>query len=326
MKRIIVAFALLSVIHLSAEAQQDAQYSQYMFNSLAMNPGYAGYKEVINASLLHRTQWAGFDGAPKTQSLLVDGAFFNNKNVGLGLAIVNDEIGFQKQTSAYANYAYRLPVGENGARLAFGMALGIVQYSTDVSMAELRDFSDPNYIGGERNFTTPEGKVGLFYNTEKFYAGLSATNIISNSKNYLESGKNIVARQSRHYFLTAGYLVDVNEALKIKPSFLIREDTKGPTNLDLNTFFIFNEKVWLGAAYRTSMNFGNKSDLYGGTFKANALVGALQLIASEKFRVGYAYDYSLSDIRDVSNGSHEISIGISLNPKKGTVMPTPRYF
>lgn len=325
MKKILLTFILLSVIQLTATAQQDAQYSQYMFNSLVINPAYAGYKEALNISLLHRHQWAGFDGAPVTESFLMDGAFFNNKNVGLGLAVVNDKIGIQRQTSAYANYSYRLPVGD-GARLAFGLALGLAQYSFDASEATLQNPDDDNYAGGDESYFAPEGKVGLFYSTDKFYAGLSATNLISNTANYAESGKNIIARQARHYFLTAGYLLNLNPNLKFKPSFLIREDTKGPTNLDLNSFFIVKEKVWLGASYRTGINLGNKSDTYGGTFKKNSIIGAIQLSISEKFRVGYAYDYSLSNLNDVSNGTHEISIGMTLNSKKGTAMPTPRYF
>jgi len=246
------------------QAQQDAQFSQYMFNSLVINPAYAGYKESLNASLLHRDQWGGIDGAPKTQSLVVDGAFSTDKKVGLGLVIVNDKNGLLNQSSAYINYAYRLRTGSDEGRLAFGIAAGIAQYRLNEDKAIVEDPTDPNFNGGSQNYFTPDAKFGVYYSDEKFYAGLSATNLISKLINYRQVGNNTIARQSRHYFLTAGYLADINDFLMFKPSFLIREDTKGPTNLDINSFVLLKEKVWIGASYRTSVNLWKKKGFKNG--------------------------------------------------------------
>jgi len=324
MKKIILALGLLLVLQISAKAQQDAQYTQYMFNSLVINPAYAGYKEALNVGLSARNQWVGFAGTPKTQSFLIDNVFLESKNVGLGLSVVNDKIGDSRQTSAYANYAYRLPVGGEDARLAFGLAIGVVQSSIDPS--DIRDQGDVTLMG-KRNYFAPDGKLGVFYSNSKFYAGFSTTNLISNLRKYDPAGANFFAKQGTHFFLTAGYLMDLNESLKFKPSLMIREDTKGPTNIDINTFFLLNEAVWLGASYRSGVNIGNKSNLYGGTFRKNSVVGAVEVYVSKIYRIGYSYDYALSQLNQYSNGTHEVSLGLILNSKKkSSSMPTPRYF
>ena len=327
MKRILLTLLLFCIIQLGAKAQQDAQYSQYMFNSLVINPAYAGYKEAYNMSLLNRNQWVGIDKAPKTQSLVADGSFFKGNKVGLGLTIVNDQIGLQSQTSAYANYAYRLPVGINNARLAFGLAVGLSQYSLNRQNAIIQDPNDPNYNDGKLNYTAPDAKFGLFFSNDKFYAGLSATNLLSQAINYQQSGSDVIARQGRHYFLTSGYLLDLNPTLKFKPSFMIRDDSKGPTNIDLNTFFLIKEALWIGASYRTGAYFRNNPNVDANAFKQNSLVGAVEFFVAKKFRLGYAYDYALSDLSGYSSGTHEISLGVILqSTKSSNALPTPRYF
>jgi len=295
-----------------------------MFNTLVINPAYAGYRETQNISLLHRDQWTGFDGAPKTQSLIVDGAFGDNKKVGLGLSIINDKAGLQRQTSAHANYAYRIPVGED-ARLAFGISVGLGQFTLNSSSANLQDETDPNFAD-KQTFFVPEARFGIHYSNAKFYAGLSATNLISNSINYEQVGKNTIARRGRNYFLTAGYLVDLNSNFKFKPSFLIREDIKGPTNLDVNSYVLIKEALWIGATYRTGVNLWKKNDWNNGTFNQNSLVGVVEAFVLKNLRVGYSYDYSLSSLGDYSNGTHEISLGLILKTTKKSALLTPRYF
>ncbi|HXH98961.1 MAG TPA: type IX secretion system membrane protein PorP/SprF [Sphingobacteriaceae bacterium] len=311
----------------SAFAQHDAQYSQYMFNSMVINPGYAGYKEGLNVSLLHRDQWTGFQGAPKTQSLVIDGAFSADKNVGLGLAIVNDKVGLLGQTSAYLNYAYRLRIGnDDNTRLSFGLAAGIVQYTLNNTEAVINDINDPGFAGGDQSYLGPDGKFGIYFNNEKMYAGASVTNLMGQTVTYT-AGSGTIAKQGRHYFLTAGYLVNLNESLKMKPSFLIKEDLKGPTSIDINNFFLINQSIWLGASYRTGLNLMKSNQYSSSILKQNSLVGMLEMYMAKKIRVGYAYDYSLSGIGSYTNGSHEISLGMILKTnKKMSAMPTPRYF
>ena len=307
----------------TASSQQDAQYSQYMFNSLVINPAYAGYKETKNMSLLHRDQWTGFDGAPKTQTLIADGAFGADKKIGLGLSVVSDRAGLNRKNSVHGNYAYRIPMGDE-ARLAFGISLGMGQFSLSPD-ALVEDEQDDNF-GGSQTYFVPDARVGVHYSDAKFYAGLSATNLISNSINYQQVGKGTVATPARHYFLTAGYLFDLNPSFKLKPSILLREDTKGPTSLDLNTFVLIKESLWIGASYRSGVNLWKKTALNSNSFNQNSLVGVVETFFLKNLRMGYSYDYSLSDLGNYSNGTHEISLGVVLNPNKKSALLTPRYF
>ncbi len=325
MKKLAATFVFILSFAYHSLAQQDAQYSQYMFNSLVINPAYAGYREKVNISLLHRDQWVSFPGAPKTQSVVADGAFFNNK-VGLGLAVINDKAGLQGQLSVYGNYAYRLPVGET-ATLAFGLGLGVAQFTLDGERATTEDPNDPFFTAGKQTFYAPDARFGMHLSNEKYYVGLSATNVLSGVIDYENVTKNVVATQSRHYFLTAGYLIDVNESLKLKPSFLIKEDTKGPTSIDLNTFLLVKEKVWIGGSYRSNVNLWKKTNLINGLSTSNSVVGIVEFYLGGSFRAGYAYDYAVSGLKGYSNGTHELSIGVVLGAgQRRTGILTPRYF
>ncbi|WP_423147295.1 PorP/SprF family type IX secretion system membrane protein [Rubrolithibacter danxiaensis] len=327
MRNLCLTLFFLFITACSCFAQQEAQYSQYMFNSLVINPAYAGYKEALNITLLHRDQWTGVEGAPKTQSLILDGAFFNDNKVGLGLSVINDKVGLQHQTSAFVNYSYRIPMGEDGSRLSFGLAFGVSQYTLNNNDAVIDDPSDPNLLGGRPNYFAPDARFGVFYSNEHFYAGLSATNVLAKEIDYKQVGANTISKQGRHYFLTAGYLYEISDFVKLKPSFLLKQDTKSPMNLDINSFVLLNETIWVGASYRTSVNMWKKSDLNVAYFNQNSVVGAVEVFIRNNFRVGYAYDYSLSTLSSYSNGSHEISVGLILNNnKKSTALLTPRYF
>jgi len=322
-KSIIVCFALLASAFV-AFGQQDAQFSQYMFNTLVINPAYAGYKGTLNLSALHRSQWIGVNGAPETQSLVLDGSFANDK-LGLALTIVNDNIGLQGQTNAYFNYAYKIKTSEEGT-LAFGLGVGLGQVSMNNGGANFNDPSDPNFNGGRLSFIAPDARAGVHYSNDKFYAGFSATNLFSRVFDYSTDTKNLIINQGQHFFLTAGYLIDVNDFLKFKPSFLIREDTKGPTSLDINNFFLLGEKVWIGASYRTAVNLFNKNSTIGDVRNRNALIGLLEVYAGKGFRLGYSYDQSLSGLQGFDNGSHEISLGYTFGSKKDYRILSPRYF
>jgi len=304
-------------------AQQSAQYSQYMFNSLVINPAYAGYKENLNVSVLHRNQWTGIKGSPKTQSVVLDGALFESKNVGLGVSIVNDKLGIQGQSSAYINYAYRLPVGENNARLAFGLAAGAIQYSLNSDLAKIDDPTDPNFAQKE-SVIDPDAKFGVYYSNDKWYAGFSVTDMLS--KLLAGSRSASIARNNQHYFLTAGMLANLNENLKFKPSIMVRSDLKAPSSVDLNAFFLLKEAVWLGASYRAGVNMLKTQNIKSGTFQSNSVVGVMEVFVGQKFRLGYAYDYAVSDLNSYTNGTHEISLGLILNAKQKNALLTPRYF
>lgn len=324
MKKLLLWVILLTSI-VSVQAQQEAQYSQYMFNSLVINPAYAGYKEAFNLSLLHRNQWADVPGAPTTQSLVLDGTVKDDK-IGLGLSVVNDKLGIQNQFTAYANAAYRLKVGES-SRLAFGLAFGVGQFGINNTRATADDTGDPNIGTGRSSYIVPDARFGVHYSNDRFYAGVSAINLLAKAIDYSTATQSLVVNQGRHYFLTAGYLLDISDFLKYKPSFLLREDTKGPTNLDINNFFLLGEKVWLGASYRTSLKLWDKRGIQGNVSNNNAVIGMVEFFAGKSVRIGYAYDYSLYSIKGYDNGSHEFSLGLVIGGgKRNLTILSPRYF
>jgi type IX secretion system PorP/SprF family membrane protein len=310
---------------LITRAQNDAQFSQYMFNGIYINPAYAGYKEELNLHSFYRSQWTGIKGAPTSMSLALD-AIANDKKVGLALQVSKDKFGAQSALSAYANYAYRLRVGENeDSRLAFGLGVGVVQLGLDGSQLDPDEQYD-NYIPGNMLSTIlPDAKIGTFYSNNRWYAGLSVDNLIArffdkkNEQNYL------IPAPMPHLYLTAGVLVPLSEGIQLKPSFLIKDYKGGPTSLDINSFILFGEKLWVGASYRTAVNLYNKSYLQSGLNKDNSVVGIVELFAGDSIRIGYAFDYSLGRLLSYSGGSHELSVAFYLK-RKGVKMFSPRYF
>lgn len=317
---------LLVVCPLLIKAQNEVTYSQYMFNNLLVNPAYAGYKEDININLLSRNQWVGIKGAPTTQSLIADGAFFHNKNVGLGLSILNDRVGIQGQTSIMANYAYRLPVGEKG-RLSFGVGVGAVQFSLNGDRAIVGDQTDINFSGSQ-NYLSPDAKIGVHYSDDVFYAGLSANNLLTTALSKNNQRANYVALPPVHMFLTVGAIINVNESVKMKPSLMLRDDPQSMGNFDINASFLFKDVLWLGGSYRVGVDMWKNTNNLNATFQQNSLVGLVEVFVAKQFRVGYAYDYSLSDLNSYSSGSHEISLGFIIGNKnyRNNALTSPRYF
>lgn len=317
---------LIVLSQLSVSAQNEVTYSQYMFNNLLVNPAYAGYKEDVNINLLSRNQWVGIKGAPTTQSLIADGAFFRNNNVGLGIAIMNDKVGIQGQTSVMANYAYRLPLSGT-SRLSFGVGLGAVQFALNNDKAVIGDPTDQAFAGTQ-NYLSPDAKLGIHFSNEKFYAGLSANNLLTTALNKNKQQAKFIVLPPIHIFLTAGAIINVNENVKMKPSLMLRDDPQSMGNFDINTSFLFKDVLWLGASYRVGVDMWKNTNNLNATFQQNSLVGLVEVFVAKKLRVGYAYDYSLSDLNSYSSGSHEISLGYTLGNKnyKNNALTSPRYF
>ncbi|GAB3202732.1 type IX secretion system PorP/SprF family membrane protein [Pontibacter aydingkolensis] len=304
---------LALLLALGASAQQNPQYSQYIFNSMNINPAYTGSKGVLNINAFHRSQWTGMEGAPATQSLAVDGIAANNR-LGVGLGITRDKIGAQSQLSAYANLAVKLQITENGI-FSLGLAPGLVQHTLDGNELGIDD--DPTIPAGRETSIKPDIKVGAYFHTERFYAGLSASDLLQfKDMQYIEP--------ERHYYFTTGYVFDLGSFVKVKPSMLVKEDFKAPANVDLNAFILLGDKLWLGSSYRTSVNiFNDKADLeYTNKRTAVALIAELQIHKS--LRLGYAYDKMLNDMKGFN--THEISVGYYFFKKQDTRIITPQYF
>lgn len=296
-------------------AQQDALYTQYMFNGLVLNPAYAGNKGTLNVNLVNRNQWAGqkIAGAPKTQALTADGNF-NEGKVGLGLHVINDQLGAQKQFSAMFSYAYKLSITEQ-TQLSFGLSAGISNFSLNGNLLTYNQENDQAIPAGTISNLTPDFSGGVYLSNDKYYAGLSATHLlrfkhVTNFADYMNN--------SRHYFFTAGYIWKLSNTLQLYPSTLLRTDLKGPMDMDINASIIINEKVGVGGSYRTSA---------GKAYKANSAVAMMQLyLLNSRMRLGYSYDFDMADY-GVPRNSHELSIGYLIPGQKiWRTNASPRYY
>ena len=299
----------------AAFAQQAPQYSQYIFNELVINPAYAGSKQILNINATYRNQWTGFDGAPTTQTISIDGPA-RNKSLGWGLHLMNDEIGVQRQTGAYLNAASRISL-DRFSTLALGLAVGASQYTLDGTRlrpgSEMPDMAVPQTRVSQ---LLPDLKVGVFFNTERYYAGLSAASLIP-----FEDSETDISTPRRHYFLSSGYLFDLGRHMHLKPSILIKEDFRSPTGVDLNVFLLLQRVVWVCASYRTAVPMFTKQEMKQ-LDKRNALAVMAQVYATPRFRVGYSYDISLTALKNY--GSHEVSLGYTFLQKKYGRILTPR--
>lgn len=303
-------------------AQQDAQYSQYMFNGIYINPAYAGYKEVLNVHSFYRSQWTGITGAPKSMSLAVD-AIANDGNVGLALQVSSDKLGAQTNLALYGNYAYRIRLNNDGSsRLALGLGVGMVQLGIDGSMLNPND-PEPFQAVGVQSTILPDARAGVYFANDKFYAGFSADNLIAA---YIDIDRYAFIPQPKpHFYLTAGALFPINEDFQIKPSFLLKDDRGGPTSLDVNAFLMIKEFLWVGGSYRTGVKLYDKSYLQKDLSQRNSAVAAIQIFPSERLRIGYGYDFSIGPLQGYSGGTHEISIAYSFI-RPNVRMATPRVF
>jgi type IX secretion system PorP/SprF family membrane protein len=303
-------------------AQQDAQFSQYIFNGLYINPAYAGYKEVTNLHAFYRNQFTGIEGGPKTMSLTLD-ATANENRVGLALQLVSDKLGAQNNTSIFANYAYRIRLNEDGSsRLAIGISGGLAQFRLDGSKLISND-PEIDLTAAHFNELVPDARVGVFFASNKYFAGISASNLISSQYKAKFRGS---ARPVIHSYVTAGMLIPLSADVQLKPSFLIKEDFNGPTNLDINMFLLFKELIWVGGSYRSGMKlFKHSKELASNLSRQNSVVAAIEIFPQNNIRIGYAYDISVGPLRPYSGGTHEISLAYQFR-RADVRMANPRVF
>lgn len=314
-----------------ADAQQNIQFSQYIFNTLSVNPAYAGYKEEWFVQSALRNQWVGLDGAPKTAQLSIDGILDpQTTKHGVGAQITSDKLGPQSSTSFTLNYAFRLQLdGADTRRLSFGLGAGAAQYSLNGNKLTTVDGDDQAVPVGNSSKISPDFRVGIYYTTPYWYIGLSALDLLNNTKSvddYRRSADfsdNII--RTRHLYFVAGSLVNVAPDLRIRPSMMIREDFKGPTNADFNVMTIFADRIWLGAGYRTSLKLFKKEYQNTDVSSQAAIIAVAQFYVNERFRIGYSYDYAASKLSGYQSGTHELTVGISFG-KAPKASICPRVF
>ncbi len=298
MRKELVILSVAFTFHAIVNAQQDPLFSQFMHNRLTINPGYAGSEEMVHMTALNRQQWIGFDGAPSVTVLNVHSPFrlFGIPS-GIGLSILNDRLGFDKNLSFSASYAYRLDLG-NG-KLGIGINLGIMNRALEPKwiIPDGPDFQPPENdrlipSGNESRLAFDLG-TGLFYNTEKFFAGISTTHLNQAKIRYTTTeGSSFI---QRHYYITAGYkAVMSNPLFELTPSVLAQSDGH-ITHFHLNTVLTYNKKLWGGVSYRPG----------------EALVAMIGIELFNGVRVGYSYDYSTTSLHNYTSGSHEFMIGYS---------------
>jgi type IX secretion system PorP/SprF family membrane protein len=312
--RKITVAVLMLIASTTAFAQQDAQYSMYMFNGMAINPAYAGSRERPAITALYRHQWAGIAGAPKTFSLAGHAPLLNDR-IGLGGSIASDNIGVLNLISFSGSFAYRIKFNNN-TKLSVGMSAVFNNFRQRFSEITTTNENDPNF---SRNISvfSPNFGAGVYYYGERFYVGVSIPHLLNASIN--ESGKfegtDQVARQYRHYFATAGYVINAGENLKIKPSVMYKYVNNTPSSLEPSVGFLIKEALWLGASYR--MGFGKA----GGGFGSDAVIGMVEYVFQKNFRIGYAYDFTVSQLNNYTSGSHEIMLGYEFGKKETYLTP-----
>lgn len=314
MKKLVLIGAII-LTTLGARAQQDTQVSQYIFNGIYINPAYTGYKEDIFIHSYYRSQWVGINGAPQSFSLAADGAL-TNKNVGLGLILNSDRVGAQSNFSGYVNYAYRIRLGEDEtSQLSFGIAGGITQLGIDGNKLNAIQSNDQAIPVASQNTVLPDANFGIYYANSRYFLGLSGTNLLARFIKNDNSDNLLAPIPQPHIYLTGGALFSLGDAtdMKFKPIFLLKDDIKGPTTIDLDGFFLLNERMSVGAFYRSSIKLYNKSNLQNNLTKQNAFGGLVEFFATPSIRIGYSYDHSLSGLGLYNYGSHELSIGFYLN-------------
>ena len=307
---------------MTALAQQETQFTQYVFNTMHVNPAYAGYKGETYFQSFYRSQWVGMEGAPKTLSFSLDGA--PNDRIGLSFIVNNDRIGVQSHLSAYAGYAYHLPAGHDDAKLSFGLSLGAIQSKLDGDLLSAETVGDQYIPGTSVSSILPDARFGVLYSNSKFYIGLAANNMIASwiGKSKSDASRPIIPRP--HLYLTGGAIFDLNTDLKIKPGFLIKDDVQGPTNMDINAFLLVSEKIWVGAMYRTAVKLYDKPHLQNDLRMSSSTGLMTEFMISRQFRIGYSYDYALNKLTDYNSGTHEVSVGLFVGKRAANI--TGCYF
>lgn len=309
MKRLLFLI-LIFVFGSLSFAQQDAQYTQYMYNTISVNPGYAGSRDVLNLTGLYRTQWVGLDGAPKTMTFSGHSPLRNEK-LGLGVSIVRDQIWIQDETYLDIDFSYTINTSEKG-QLAFGIKAGAHLLNIDFTKTNPENTTDDDFdvTNNVDNRFSPNIGFGLYYHTEKFYIGYSAPTLLR-TKHFDDDIESVsyLAKDRVNHYLIAGYVFDLSYNLKFKPALLFKAVQGSPLQADLSANFLFNEKLTLGLAYRWDV----------------ALSGLAGFQLSESLMIGYAYDWETTELNNYNSGSHEIFLRFELRSSKDKII-SPRFF
>ncbi len=285
-------------------AQQDAQYTQYMYNTININPAYAGSRGVMSIFGLHRTQWVGLDGAPTTNSFSINTPI-NNSNLGLGVSFVNDKIGPTSDNTISADLSYTIQTSEE-FKLSFGIKASGNLFNLDVNKLNPADANDPNLQNFDNEFS-PNFGAGIYLHSDKMYFGLSVPNFLQDSK--YNDNEVAVFQERMNFYAIGGYVFDISPSVKFKPAFLTKVVTGSPLQVDASANFLFFDKLMLGAAYRWDAAL-------------SALAG---FQVTDGLFIGYSYDRETTELRNYNSGSHEVFLRFELFNKVSKLV-SPRFF
>ena len=297
---IVLVFILISAY---STAQQVPQYTQYMYNTLTVNPAYAGQRETLSVVGLHRSQWVGIDGAPQTQSLSIHSPL-RNERVGVGLNIVSDALGPAREQFIDANFSYTIPLNAKDLKLSFGVKGGVhildVDYSKGRFQNQERIFDEP------LNLTSPMVGAGLYMHTRKWYLGLAVPNFIETE--FYDDFQESTATERLHFFAMGGYVFNLSETTELKPAFFVKGVSGAPIIADVSANFWFQKNFTLGLAYRWDDS-------------VSALAG---LQVTPGMFVGYSYDATTTGLNNYNSGTHEITLRFEVK-RLGRIL-SPRFF
>jgi type IX secretion system PorP/SprF family membrane protein len=308
--RILLTGVIVLLLGSRVSAQQTATYSQYMFNTLAINPAYAGSHEALSVTALARFQNVGLDGAPNTQTFSAHSPLVNSR-VGVGLLVIHDELSVIGQTGVHFSYAYRLPIKKDKSTLAFGLQGGMSMYNAQYTKLDLYNnssngLSDPIFNQDIRD-SRPNFGAGVYYSNQTSYLGLSMPSMLNN---VFDRGTDFTTvYQNVPIILTGGHVFTLNRMLKLKPNFLFKMVDGQPVEFDINANMLFDEVIWFGLSYKSSKQ----------------VVMITQFKINDQLQFGYSYTITAGPIRTVELGSHEVMLNYRFwFNKKGVV--SPRYF
>jgi type IX secretion system PorP/SprF family membrane protein len=284
-------------------AQQDAQFTQYMYNTININPAYAGSRGALSIFALHRTQWVGLDGAPVTNAVSINTPL-NTSNLGLGVSIVNDKIGPTHENTISADLSYTVPTSET-FKLSFGIKATANLFDLDVTRLNPAD-DDPSLHDYNNKFS-PNIGAGVYWHSNKAYVGFSVPNFIETNR--YDDNEVAIFKEKINYYLIAGYVFDLNNYIKFKPAVLTKIVEGTPLQLDMSGNFMVNDKFVVGIAYRWSAAL-------------SAMVG---FQVSDGLYIGYGYDHETTNLDNYNSGSHEIFLRYELF-KNNNKITTPRFF
>lgn len=303
------------LLGLTSAAQQEAHFSQYMFNGLVLNPAYAGSRGYMSSVFMFRKQWMGFDGAPQNQSVSFHAPSINLRH-GYGIFYANDQLGNIRDQSFSLAYSFRISVSETSF-LSLGLRGGFWNYSVDMTDLQnptsqllinsgVYDPNDPAFAGNNTTLWHPNVGTGLYFSSKRAYTGLSIPQLIPTSLAWT-TGMN--ARRYFHVLFTQGFLIPLGEHLKLRPSTLVKYAPGAPVQFDINGSVVIKELFWVGVSYRTQ----------------EGIVLITEIMPNSWIRFGYSYDITTSSIGQYNSGTHEFMLGFDLH-FKGDPHVSPRYF